>query len=54
MRWILEMGIFAASAIAGSILAGLVPKGMIPESWRIPIAALLIALGIALAVIALA
>jgi hypothetical protein len=35
-----------------SILGGLVPKAMIPESWRIPMAALLIAAGIALAVIA--
>jgi len=53
MKWFLEMGIFAASAIAGSILGGLVPKAMIPESWRIPIAALLVAAGIALAVTAL-
>jgi hypothetical protein len=52
MKWLLEVGIFAASAIAGSILGGLVPKGVVRESWRIRIAALLIAAGIALAVIA--
>jgi len=50
MRWLLDTGIFAMSAIAGSILGGFVPKGMIRESWRIPIAAPLIAAGVALAV----
>jgi hypothetical protein len=51
MKWPLEIGIFAAAVMAGSLLGGLVPPGLIPQSWRIPIAALLVGIGIALAVI---
>jgi hypothetical protein len=51
MKWFLEIGIFAAAVLAGSTLGGLMPTGLIPQSWRIPIAALLVGIGIALTVI---
>ena len=51
MQWLFEIGIFAACIMAGSILGGLVPTGLLPQSWRIPIVAVLVGIGIALAVI---
>ncbi len=51
MKWLFEIGIFAAAVLAGSALGGLVPTGLLPRSWRFPIAALLVGVGIALAVI---
>ena len=51
MMWLLEIGIFASSMMAGLILAGRIPKGLLPESWRVPVGAMLAGAGIALAVI---
>jgi hypothetical protein len=53
MNGFLRIGIFAAGLIAGLLLGGVVPLALIRESWRIPIAVLFIAAGIALAVIGL-
>jgi len=53
MRGVLEIGLFVLSIIAGLILGGLVPEELLPKSWRLPIGALLVGVGIALAVIAL-
>lgn len=53
MNLILEIGIFAASVMVGLILGGRVPAGMLPQSWRLPVAAFLVGMGMALAVIGL-
>jgi MFS family permease len=53
MHGLVRIGIFAAGLIAGLALGGFVPTALIKESWRIPIAVLLIVAGIALAVIGL-
>jgi MFS family permease len=53
MNGFMRIGIFAAGLIAGLLLGGVVPTALIKESWRIPIAVLLVAAGIALAVIGL-
>ncbi len=51
MHWSLEIGILAVSIAAGLLLGGLVPDGIMPTSWRLPIGAFLVGLGIALVVI---
>ncbi len=51
MKWFLEIGIFAASILAGLLLADLVPTQLLSKSWRIPIVAVFIAIGITLAII---
>jgi MFS family permease len=53
MSGLMRIGIFAAGLIAGLVLGGFVPKTLIKESWRIPIAVLLVVAGIALAVMGL-
>jgi hypothetical protein len=53
MGWPLEFGIFVVSITAGLVLGGLMPEGLPPRSWRLPISALLIVAGLALAVVAL-
>jgi predicted MFS family arabinose efflux permease len=45
-----RIAVFGAGIVAGSLLGGFVPKSMIGESWRLPVAAALVAAGIALAV----
>jgi hypothetical protein len=52
MRWLLELGIFVASIMAGLVLGGLVPARIVPADWRRPVGAFLVGLGIALALIA--
>lgn len=51
--WLLEFGIFVVSITEGLVLGGLMPEGLPPRSGRLPISALLIVAGIALAVVAL-
>jgi hypothetical protein len=51
MKWFLEVGIFAASILAGLLLGDLVPGQLLSKSWRMPIATMLIAIGITLAII---
>ena len=51
MKWFLEIGIFAASILAGLLLGDLVPGQFLSKSWRIAIAAMLIGIGIILAII---
>jgi hypothetical protein len=51
MKWFLEIGIFAASILAGLFLGDLVPMRSLSRSWRIAIAVVLIGIGIALAII---
>ena len=51
MKWLLEIGIFAASILAGLFLGDLVPMRSLTRSWRIAIAAVLIAIGIALTIV---
>ena len=51
MHWSLEIGILAVSIAAGLFLGGRVPDGIMPTSWRLPIGAFLVGLGIALVVI---
>ncbi len=51
MKWLFELGMFAAAVLAGSALGGVLPTGLVPQSWRFPIAALLVGIGLALAVI---
>jgi MFS family permease len=53
MNGFMRIGIFAVGLIAGLLLGGVVPRALIKESWRIPIAILLVAAGIVLAVIGL-
>jgi len=53
MKWLLEIGIFVVSIMAGLVISGLMPEGLPPRSWQLPISAFLIAAGIALAVLAL-
>jgi hypothetical protein len=49
MRVIGQVGIFGIAVIVGWILGGYAPKSSIPDSWRLPIAATLVGIGIALA-----
>ena len=51
MRWLIEIVVFLAGITAGLVLGGLVPVKFVPKSSRIPVAAFLIGVGIALAVI---
>ncbi len=53
MRWLLELGIFVASIMAGLLFGGLVPARLVPEIWRRPVGAFLAGVGVALAVIAI-
>ena len=53
MNGFMRIGIFAVGLIAGLLLGGVVPRALIKESWRIPIALILVAAGIVLAVIGL-
>jgi hypothetical protein len=52
MRWLLEIGIFVVSIMAGLLLGGLVPEGLPPKFWRLPMGVFLVGVGIILAVIA--
>ncbi len=47
----MKIGIIAAAVISGLPLGRVVPTGLIKESWRTPIAILLVAAGLVLAVI---
>jgi len=53
MRGLPEIGVIVLSIIAGLILGGFVPEELLPKSWRQPIGALLVGVGLVLAVIAL-
>jgi hypothetical protein len=52
MNLIGQIAVFAAAVVAGLFLGGFVPKGLIRDAWRLPIAAALIAMGIAIAALA--
>jgi hypothetical protein len=47
----MKISIFAAAVVAGLLLGGVVPAALIKETWRTPLAILLVAAGILLAVI---
>jgi hypothetical protein len=51
MKWLIEIGMFSASILAGMLLADLAPIRLLSRSWRIPIAAALVGIGIVLAII---
>jgi hypothetical protein len=50
MTWLFKIWIFAVSVVVGLTLGGFVPKSL-PPSWRLPAAAVLITIGVVLAVI---
>jgi hypothetical protein len=49
MDSLIQVEVFGVAAIVGWILGGYAPKRLIPDSWRLTIATVLVALGIALA-----
>jgi uncharacterized membrane protein len=51
MTWLFKIWIFAVSVIVGLTLGGFVPKDLLPPSWRLPVAAVLVAIGVVLALI---
>lgn len=53
MKPFIEWGLFGSAVIAGWILGGYAPKGLVPATWRVPIATAMVAIGMALALIAI-
>ena len=51
MKTVTQLGVFGSAAVAGWILGGYAPKWLVPDAWRLPISIVLIAVGIALALI---
>ena len=51
MTWLFEIGIFAASILAGLVLGGFLPGDVFPKIWQLRVAAVLVGIGFALAVI---
>jgi hypothetical protein len=47
-----QVAVFVAGLFAGLLLGGVIPKALIKEAWRLPIAIICIAAGIAIALIA--
>lgn len=53
MTYKVQIAVFVAGLLAGLLLGGVIPKALIKEAWRLPIALMCIAAGIAIAAIAL-
>ena len=51
MRLLLEIAVFVLSVAAGLFFGGLLPEGVPPKTRRLPIAALLVGTGIAIAAV---
>jgi hypothetical protein len=47
-----QIAVVVAGLFAGLLLGGVIPKAVIKEAWRLPIAVICIAAGIAIALIA--